>query len=290
MVTNDDKLRRLRDDLVSSLAAIRKLRDEFLPGGRYASNNDSAIRLREEDVRINQLTGIVAIIDLLLNEPPSPAPAAAPSEGESALQPCPFCGSTASVRSGSGAYEGGFFIECNDGRCGATTKIMFACKDDPVPYLREMWNARTAAPAASPPVTSEAIEEFLTKFDEALRDRGCFYKGIFARLRALISTAIAEARGSSGLREAATHLDVAMRVHSTDAIVCPLGLMWAIEQVRKALAADAKEQPTIVCHRCKTVHYLTADTRSLGGEVKCRECGEIMISWDTAADAKEQTK
>lgn len=60
------------------------------------------------------------------------------------LLPCPFCGAAARfVEVEEGAHAGGHFIECSDGRCGGSTNIMFAAKDDPKPHLREKWNSRS---------------------------------------------------------------------------------------------------------------------------------------------------
>ena len=68
-VPADGRLRELRDDLWSSIPAIQRLHDQFLPGGRFAQNVDAPLRMREESVRINLLIGVVEKIDRLLATP-----------------------------------------------------------------------------------------------------------------------------------------------------------------------------------------------------------------------------
>ena len=65
----DARLRRLRADLKSCIPAIQALHDKFLPGGIFAGNKDAAMRMVEEMTRVNQLCGIIEMIDRLLSEP-----------------------------------------------------------------------------------------------------------------------------------------------------------------------------------------------------------------------------
>lgn len=91
------------------------------------------------------------------------------------LLPCPFCGGAARfVEVEAGAYAGGHFIGCSDGRCGASTDIMFAVKDDPKPHLREKWNSRSRQSVDAPSdKVLKSIEEMARDYDGArlnLRD------------------------------------------------------------------------------------------------------------------------
>lgn len=57
------------------------------------------------------------------------------------LKLCPFCRGSASLQIISeGPNVGGHYISCD--KCGASTSIVFACGDDPIPLLMEMWNKR----------------------------------------------------------------------------------------------------------------------------------------------------
>ena len=58
---------------------------------------------------------------------------------EATPKPCPCCGSPAYFRM---CEDGGYYIECNNRQCQLTTKIVFACGEDPKPRLLEMWNKR----------------------------------------------------------------------------------------------------------------------------------------------------
>lgn len=65
------------------------------------------------------------------------------------LLPCPFCGENA--EHGNIAEDctpphpdqGGYFIQCCNNACGASTNLRFAYGDDPKPLLAEQWNRRT---------------------------------------------------------------------------------------------------------------------------------------------------
>jgi hypothetical protein len=50
---------------------------------------------------------------------------------------CAHCGGAASFGE---TEEGGEYIEC--GSCGITTKLYFACGEDPKPLMTEAWNRR----------------------------------------------------------------------------------------------------------------------------------------------------
>jgi Lar family restriction alleviation protein len=75
---------------------------------------------------------------------------------EGALLPCPFCGGTAHALCGDGVNQGGYFVEC--GMCRASTNIVFACGDDPLPQLMEKWNRRSA-PVVAPIVSGRADQD-----------------------------------------------------------------------------------------------------------------------------------
>lgn len=67
------------------------------------------------------------------------------------LKPCPFCGSPAAFHQIPDADEsipnaGGQYVECS--KCGACTRLAFACMDDPKPMLADLWNRRTADSAS----------------------------------------------------------------------------------------------------------------------------------------------
>ena len=65
------------------------------------------------------------------------------------LMPCPFCGSEAVFGQIDDDCDpphpdqGGHFIQCTNGRCGASTNLRYAAGDDPKPLLAEQWNRRT---------------------------------------------------------------------------------------------------------------------------------------------------
>ena len=65
------------------------------------------------------------------------------------LKPCPFCGAAGELQQipddEMDPNSGGWFIECRNARCGVSTKLVFACGDDPVPVLRSVWNRRAKA-------------------------------------------------------------------------------------------------------------------------------------------------
>ena len=66
----------------------------------------------------------------------------------SKLLPCPFCGSAARFQEGDGDACGGYFVECTNRACGASSNVMFPEKDDVKPLLAEKWNRRTPTPGA----------------------------------------------------------------------------------------------------------------------------------------------
>ncbi len=69
------------------------------------------------------------------------------------LYSCPFCGGFAvlsSIEDESGPDYGGHFVQCTNGTCGASTPLIFACGDDPVPLLIERWNRRSRVTPAKP--------------------------------------------------------------------------------------------------------------------------------------------
>jgi hypothetical protein len=64
---------------------------------------------------------------------------------------CPFCGNEAFFGEvgGEGEDAGGHFIQCTADACGASTKLIFACGEDPKPLLLERWNRRADRPTSS---------------------------------------------------------------------------------------------------------------------------------------------
>lgn len=62
------------------------------------------------------------------------------------ISPCPCCGYRAEIEQvphePETANSGGYYIECKRAGCGITTRLAFACKDDPLPGLIESWNRR----------------------------------------------------------------------------------------------------------------------------------------------------
>ena len=60
------------------------------------------------------------------------------------LLPCPMCNcSNIAVKNEQPTdNSGGYFIECPD--CGISTNLCYACGDDPIPLLAELWNHRVS--------------------------------------------------------------------------------------------------------------------------------------------------
>lgn len=75
------------------------------------------------------------------------------------LLPCPFCGSEPYY---GGNQEYGFFIQCNNPVCSASSKLVYALKDDPWPILKEAWNDR-------------AVPEWLKALERSWTDRSQKY-------------------------------------------------------------------------------------------------------------------
>jgi hypothetical protein len=69
------------------------------------------------------------------------------------LSPCPCCGYRAAIEQVPHDPEtpssGGYYIECKRAGCGITTRLAFACKDDPLPGLIESWNRRAVSSATA---------------------------------------------------------------------------------------------------------------------------------------------
>lgn len=80
------------------------------------------------------------------------------------LLPCPFCGGEGvfgNIEDENSPDNGGHFIQCTEGICAASTKLVFACGDDPKPLLAEAWNRRVA------PHTAAAVAEAVRAEREA---------------------------------------------------------------------------------------------------------------------------
>ena len=60
------------------------------------------------------------------------------------LLPCPFCGGRAEYnnKADHGEYAGGHFVQCTNSVCMASSLLIFACGEDPLPKLMEKWNRR----------------------------------------------------------------------------------------------------------------------------------------------------
>lgn len=84
-----------------------------------------------------------------------------PGERVEALGPCPFCGYEAVFGSISeGQDAGGHFVQCSNGKCGASSALLFPIMDDVTGLLRERWNRRAALaaqPAAEAPAGLDAL-------------------------------------------------------------------------------------------------------------------------------------
>jgi hypothetical protein len=72
-------------------------------------------------------------------------PATAERDDSDRLKCCPHCASDAEVNQ---TTDGGYFVECL--KCGASTSLVYATGDDPLPMLMERWNRRAAVPASEP--------------------------------------------------------------------------------------------------------------------------------------------
>jgi Lar family restriction alleviation protein len=67
-----------------------------------------------------------------------------PTERDQRIAPCPFCGSEAVgvINCEEPSNEGGVAVQCEG--CGASSRVHFGVKDDPVPYVINAWNERAA--------------------------------------------------------------------------------------------------------------------------------------------------
>lgn len=81
------------------------------------------------------------------------------------LLPCPFCGDEGvegHIVDPEDPNDGGHFIQCTNGRCGASTSLRFASGNDPEPLLREQWNRRDPA-AIVPDPEDEAQRDIVAE-------------------------------------------------------------------------------------------------------------------------------
>jgi hypothetical protein len=91
------------------------------------------------------------------------------------LEPCPFCGTTAShgvVTEGGEANPdfGGHFIQCDNPNCHGCMGLRFACGDDPKPHLAAAWNTRAPTEALTERASMAAEIERLRGLVEELAD------------------------------------------------------------------------------------------------------------------------
>lgn len=205
------------------------------------------------------------IAEQALSEPSSPAPAAAPSEAAAsivrAVSERPYCSAlendpdelTVSRSDLVDIIMNRWPSPPNEAEIAAWKRRMcnvavMDVKNSVAIELGELAEEGVAimrraatAPAASPPVTSEAIEAAIRRYrSECIAPaEECGGEEMALRnIRALIATAIAEARGSSGLRawrDYAKHMEWCG--------LCAEGSCDEGEAMKaEALAADAKEQ------------------------------------------------
>lgn len=82
-------------------------------------------------------------------------PVSAPDDNDR-LKSCPHCGGHAEIDQ---SESGGYYIECLV--CGASTQLIFATGDDPVPLLMERWNKRIRPAEPVSALTDEQIVSVL---------------------------------------------------------------------------------------------------------------------------------
>lgn len=255
-MTNDDKLRRLREAFVAKRAVWADVPSDYGHG------------------RVVQCDDDIASIDYLLAEPTSPAPAAAPGEAVAAIVQAvserPYCSAleddpdeltvsrsdlvdiiinrwpTPPNEAEIAAWKRRM---CNVAVMDVRNSVAIELGDLAEEGVALMRRAATA-PAASPPVTSEAIEAAIRRYrSECIAPaEECGGEEMALRnIRALIATAIAEARGSSGLREALVELRKRLDLPGHAECPHPKECPWSDDHemvaiIDRALAADAKEQ------------------------------------------------
>jgi hypothetical protein len=70
-------------------------------------------------------------------------------EDETALLPCPFCGSEAEIITLQGETDepsiGAQAVQCKNHACGAASGLVYPLMDDVTHLLRERWNKRQNA-------------------------------------------------------------------------------------------------------------------------------------------------
>lgn len=72
------------------------------------------------------------------------------------LLPCPFCGGKAEIVLAEEAGESAFVAQCMTLNCSASSKVIYAIKEDVRELLVEAWNRR-ALSSATP--SGEAVDE-----------------------------------------------------------------------------------------------------------------------------------
>ena len=71
------------------------------------------------------------------------------------LKPCPFCGSDADIHtmpSEGNCNDGGMFVMCRNGRCMASSALVFPLMDNVQDLLIERWNKRVTLNAELRPL------------------------------------------------------------------------------------------------------------------------------------------
>lgn len=90
------------------------------------------------------------------------------------LSPCPCCGYRAAIEQVPHDPEsdnsGSYYIECKRAGCGITTRLAFACKDDPLPGLIESWNRRALPSATAPTISGVKVAMRLKQQRDELAD------------------------------------------------------------------------------------------------------------------------
>lgn len=102
------------------------------------------------------------------------------------LFPCPFCGSSAAFADDG---EGGNWIECSQGTCGASTNIRYSMMDDCKVLLVQQWNRRSTTDDDHPLDNDAAVAAIAFALEEASGDLDgieflrCWNEGDFDSVR-----------------------------------------------------------------------------------------------------------
>jgi len=83
------------------------------------------------------------------------------------LLPCPFCGAKGEFDDDG---EGGWFIQCSEPTCAASSNIRYPLKEDVKPLLAEQWNRRAASPTPPSMGVTLPSEELRQQIRQILDD------------------------------------------------------------------------------------------------------------------------